>query len=426
MLLTAAQAALEVGNVESARRMVEQALFAEPYTARAWYLLSHIVTRWEDQVACVKNALAADPDDIDARDRLEQLEGMRLTATIGPAKASVPLLEEARRDALAHYFAEAKVEAAGDPLDSPLQCPYCGVVNPIERRKCTACGREIVFAEPKSEQPSAFLKLATILAGTAAILGLLEIGTVALGQWYAGGLNAQLELGIGAALDAPVPRALFGEVTRAGFLDGRTATALFVLGVARIAAIAVAWFGAYNRWRWGYYAGVAVMVIDLAYQAIVGVSGLGGWLTTALIGLASLGTLVLLVGASMDDFAIVKVRFAVQADPRLKSADAYFRKGVRYKDAGMWALAVANFREAVGRAPQRVEYLRWLGYAYMRIARPERALTVLQEAKRLAPDRPELDELISLVQDMLAEEKRRTQEHLIEPLWVDPVVDRDV
>ncbi len=425
LLLTAAQAALEVGNRESARRMVEQVLAEEPYTAEAWYLLSFSVERWEDQVACIQNALAADPGHATAQARQEELEAQRFTATVGRREATVPLLAEVHAEAMRRYFTESRLEPAGDPLDDPRQCPYCGAVNPMANSRCSRCKREIVFAQPKAETPSPSLKTATILAGSAAILGLFEVGTPGLWQWFHSGLHSGLALAAGAALDTNLVKLLFGPIGREGYLDDRTALALVILGIVRIAAIGVAWFGAYHRWRWGYFAGSAVSLADVAYQVTLGATELAGRAPAIFAGVLSFAALVLLIGPSADDFSVVKVRVAVEADRRLKTADAFFRKGKQYKEAGLWALAVANWRMAVGNAPQRAEYLRWLAVGYMQLERYDRALPILQEAQRQVPDNPELDELLSLVQDMLAEEKRKARAKIIEPLWTDSAVDQN-
>lgn len=416
VLLTAAQAALEVGNAESARRMVEQVLIEEPRTAEAWYLLSFLVERWEDQIACLRNALAVDPALAEAQERRDELEAQSLGGAFARA-SSVPLLEETRSAEIARYFAEAKIEAAGDPLDDPLQCPYCGVVNPFKNTSCSRCGREIVFAEPKAERPSPYLKTATILAGTTAILGLFEIVGPVLWRWYhISGMDARLAIAVGASLETTLAQALFGPLGRADLMDAALASALVALGAARMAVIAAAWFGAYNRWRWGYVAGIGVLLADIVFQVVLASASLAGSAVAVVVILLALTALVLLIGGSAVDFAVVKVRVAVAPDLTAKSADAFYRKGLRYRDAGMWAMAVANWRKAVGAAPHRAEFCKALGVGYMKLGRYDRAQPVLEEGRRLAPDDAEFDELVSLVHDMIAEERRRAQENLIAPL----------
>jgi tetratricopeptide (TPR) repeat protein len=414
-LLSAARAALDAGNVESAQRMTQQILAEEPYTTEAWYLLSLIAVRWEDQIACLKNALAADPEFHEAAERLEELRQQELPATLGRRETTVPLLEEARREELSKYIVESTLEPAGDPLDDPLQCPYCGTVNPVENQECARCGRTIVFYEPKAEEPSQYLKVAIILAGAAGILGLFEIGTPALWSWFNSELDSHLAIGVGATLSAPLATALFGDVSREGLLSTSTATLLLGLGIARMVLIGVGWFSAYNRWRWGYYAGSAASMADLALQAVLGVSGLAGRAVTVVAAALSLAGAISLFGAR-SDFAMNKVRIAVDANRRTQSADAFFRLGTRFKKTGMWALAVANWRAAVGRAPQRAEFYKWLGIGYIQLGRYDRALPVLEEGHRLEPKNADFDELMDLVQDIIARKKREERGDVIAPL----------
>jgi Flp pilus assembly protein TadD len=63
----------------------------------------------------------------------------------------------------------------------------------------------------------------------------------------------------------------------------------------------------------------------------------------------------------------------------------------------MWALAVAQWRKAVGLAPKEVVYYKDLGIGYAQIRRYARSLRVLEEARRQAPQDQSIPEIIALV-----------------------------
>jgi hypothetical protein len=63
----------------------------------------------------------------------------------------------------------------------------------------------------------------------------------------------------------------------------------------------------------------------------------------------------------------------------------------------MWAMAVAQWRKAVGLAPQVPGYYKQLGIGYAQIKRFDRSLKALEEAGRQAPDDGQIGEIIALV-----------------------------
>lgn len=419
-LLDAAEGALEVGNRESAERLLRQLLEVEPYTAQAWYLLSLAIDsdQREDQISCLRNALVADPNLQPARERLDSLEGVATMAW--QTRRTVPLLDELRDEELESFALFSKMEEYGkDPLDDPLQCPYCGAVNPVENTVCTECEHKIIFYEPRAEKPGPQLQMAVLLGGIAAMLGIFEVSTAALWLWYGTlGTDSYLQMGLGAALDSSAGHFLFGDLLRPDFLTGVAANLLLIGGLIRITILAVVWYGAYNRWRWGYYGAVVASGADSFFQIILFLLGLSGSLISVAAAILSMGALISLFTARVD-FSLKQARVAVTPDARVKSAAGYYDRGMRFKNRDMWAVAVAHWRKAVGASPRTAEYYRWLGIGYLRLKRYDRAIPVLEEALYLKPGDEQMSKLLRLSREIIAADTQAEREALIRPLWED-------
>jgi tetratricopeptide (TPR) repeat protein len=74
----------------------------------------------------------------------------------------------------------------------------------------------------------------------------------------------------------------------------------------------------------------------------------------------------------------------------------------------MWALAVAQWRKAVGLAPRQAEYYRDLGLGYAQIGRYDRSLRALHEAQRQSSDPAEVGRIIALVEAQAQRGRART------------------
>jgi tetratricopeptide (TPR) repeat protein len=88
----------------------------------------------------------------------------------------------------------------------------------------------------------------------------------------------------------------------------------------------------------------------------------------------------------------------VKPDSAARGAVDFYKRGHHYRQRRMWAMAVAQWRRAVGLAPQVAQYYKQLGIGYAQIHRFERSLRTLKEGQRQAPDDPEITEIIALVQ----------------------------
>ncbi len=80
-----------------------------------------------------------------------------------------------------------------------------------------------------------------------------------------------------------------------------------------------------------------------------------------------------------------------------RSALDFYKLGHQYRQRGMWAMAVAQWRKAVGLAPQTPQFYKHLGIGYAQIKRFDRSLRTLEEGRRQAPDDRDIAEVIALV-----------------------------
>lgn len=76
-LLRQARALIQDGHRARARALLRQVTATDPRNEVAWLWLGHIAEAWEDQVAALDNVLAINPNNVKARERLDQLQQTR-------------------------------------------------------------------------------------------------------------------------------------------------------------------------------------------------------------------------------------------------------------------------------------------------------------------------------------------------------------
>jgi hypothetical protein len=125
-ILLQALMAIDRGERTSARALLAQTLAADPRNDVAWVAMARAVDDAAQQRDCLTRALAANPDNPEARHRLDRLLS--------------PPLEEADGEA-----------AQAEPVPSLvlLSCPTCGnkleMTANVDRFACAACGNEFVI-----------------------------------------------------------------------------------------------------------------------------------------------------------------------------------------------------------------------------------------------------------------------------------------
>ncbi len=399
--------AYDAGALDEALAMVRGLLQEDERLAPAWVLRSYIETNWADQMRCAENALGVAPDLVDARLRVEQLRAERLPMTYGRAHSVIPAVREVREQAAAAYAVSAQLEDDADPLNDPYQCPYCGVVNAPEGRKCSACGRSLMRSLPPDPTPTPALRsLRGALLGNL-IMVIVQLFPALLWTWY-----VQIETGSRLKWALDVVFATDFAVMMAGFftrvLDEQVFALLLAIAFARGVVLGVVWLGLRVRAIWAYYLGMLALLFEAVWGVVAFAQDWTGPGTALLVsGLAGF-SLFLMINAA-PNFTKGAERILVQANPRLKQGLSYWRLGQQFERNGMWALAVAHYRAAAGAAPGQAAFYKALGIGYNRLGRYDRALPALEQALLLDAADPDLPELIRQAQaDRPAPQRQRT------------------
>ncbi|MBN2470155.1 MAG: protein kinase [Anaerolineae bacterium] len=391
-----ALAAFDAGERDEALALVRGLLNEDERLAPAWVLRSYLETNWADQMRCAENALAVAPDLVDARLRVDQVLAERLPVTYGRTRSLIPAVKEVREQAAAAYAESAWVEDESDPLNDPYQCPYCGVVNAPDRRRCSACRQNLMITIPPDPQPTPALRS---LRGT--LTGNLVMVIVQLAPALVWTRYAQVESGTRLKWILDQVFATEFAVMMAGFftrvLDAQAVEMLLVIALARGVALGVVIVGLRMRAIWAYYLGILMMLFEIVWGVFVFAQDWAGPGTALLVsGLAGFSLFLLLNAA--PNFTRGAERILVQANPRLRQGASYWRLGQQFERTGMWALAVAHYRAAAGAAPGQAAFYKALGIGYNKLGRYDRALPVLEQALHLAPADPDLPDLIRRAQ----------------------------
>jgi tetratricopeptide (TPR) repeat protein len=276
--------------------------------------------------------------------------------------------------------------------ENPYQCAYCGRPSAPADTVCPHCGRSLMVARRTGPTASTSLRTAVLLTSILAMVALFEIAPP-LFAWLAaqGGDPGPFR----ALLQAPGATLLLGR-----FLNwsGSIAGGLLLIAVTRCLLLIVGTVGLLRRVAWTYYLVIGVLALDALwnlYRLATGYTGPVGAAGSLALDLAGLTMLF----ASDRDFAVVRRRLLVQADGGLRDGPAYYQRGQDYGRRGMWALAAAHWRLAIGAQPREVQYYKDLGRAYAQLGRYDHSLSVLEEAGRLRPQDTEVGELLKEVRN---------------------------
>ncbi|MBI3361971.1 MAG: hypothetical protein HY023_12780, partial [Chloroflexi bacterium] len=418
--------AVKRGDKELGAELLIRATEADPRSEQAWVWLSLAVDAPEDKLVALENVLAINPNNVPARDQARWWRQKIAGESPGAASAHAdesphlrPVVEtQDHADAITSltvrespapqigvpsaYAPAARAEETDDGIDDPYQCAYCGrSTDPVDRR-CPHCGRNLMMTRPASARASGVLKTATFFVGMLFATGLFEILPPLIARFVSRGADV---VPYQVILRYPGAELMLGN-----FLNwsGSIATGLLVLAVARAAIMLILTVGLFARSSSLYYVTIVVLILDVMwnfYRAAAGYAGSASAVGDVLMALAALP----MVFAADRDFHVVRARLTVLPDTHLRGATAFYKAGHAYRKLGMWAMAVAQWRQAVGAQPREVLYYKDLGVGYAQIDRFDRSLRVLEEAARQAPGDPEIPEIVALVrarQDK-AEEKRK-------------------
>jgi hypothetical protein len=283
-----------------------------------------------------------------------------------------------------------------DGLDDPWQCPACGRPTQAADRKCLACGQAL-FVRVRRSQDSAFLQFGRLVLGIHVGLALVQVG---LPLMELDAVRRGMEGGVGLLSQVPGANLVLGNLLSQPV--GTTTWLALVMG-ARLVSLAAVLFGLFQRWTISFYGALVILAADVLLNVVLLVGGWAGALLAVLnLGLALAG--LYLVGASYQEFTVTWERLVTRPDLQARSAAAFHRLGHEYSRAGLWALAVAQWRKAVGLAPKEAAYYKHLGIGYARLRRYARSLRALEEAARRAPQDRDLAEIMALVREQAGRE----------------------
>jgi len=244
------------------------------------------------------------------------------------------------------------------------------------------------------------------LAEAYALRGLAQVGR-AYGPVRLWGSAAFIagSLGAGWIIDSIAPgnlrvlqalpgvKAFLGDFTTLG---APVAWLLLKIYAARAVLLLVVLLSLRNRLSLGYYAALLAVFGDALLSLYLLITGYGGWAGSLLNLVIALAIFIRLFGLN-SEFAVNHLRIMVKPDPGARSPLDFYQRGQQYRKRGMWAMAVAQWRKAVGLAPQVPGYYKQLGIGYAQIKQFDRSLRALEEANRQAPDDSQIDEIITVV-----------------------------
>jgi hypothetical protein len=289
--------------------------------------------------------------------------------------------------------AEPEAQSSSPPedgIDDPYQCAFCGRPTDPGDKRCPHCRRSLMFARPATVATGSPLRTAVFLITILLIVGLLEIGPPLFARLISRGADPGP---FRVVLKTPGADLLLGR-----FLDwsGPVAAMLLTVAAARAVILLACLIGLSLRSAVGFYLTMGALVLDLLWSIYRYAGGYIGPAGAAADAVLALVTLAMLFAADRD-FEVVRQRLVVRPDGGVRGGLAYHKRGHLYRRQGMWALAVAHWRLAVGASPREVQYYKDLGVGYAHIGRYERSLRALEEAARQAPEDGEVAEIIALV-----------------------------
>ena len=386
-------AAVRAGRRERGLALLRQVLEQAADSEEAWWWLSQATDDLAERQQALQQVVALNPQHPEARARLIDVRLQRLPEAAPAPRAPEP---DAWSSQLPHVPLEAE-----DGIDNPFQCPYCGVPTGSHDHRCGAC-RGSLYRRVTRTDNSEPLRRLQLWLGIGLALGVLELATPLMAQVSRQGGAAPANLAALLAFAGVEP--FLGNFLR---MTPATIDWLLKALLVRTAVFVVLILGLRARWRLAYYGTMLGVLADVLFSLYLLTSGYLGWAGVLLNLAVSFGAGLLLFAVSYD-FAVNHERVLVRPDSAAHSAADYYRRGHAYRQRGMWALAVAQWRKAVGLAPRQAEYYRDLGLGYAQIGRYDRSLRALHEAQRQSSDPAEVGRIIALVEAQAQRGRART------------------
>jgi hypothetical protein len=381
--LQAGIAAIKRRDLASGRAWLLEVVEQDDHQELAWLWLSVAVAGLADKEIALENVLTINPDNATARKRLNRLKNA--------AALAKPLPGLTADDDLAGAPADTD-----DSLDDPYQCPYCGHLTKVDDTLCPRCRQSLYVVVPK-EAMSEFLKTALLVLGALAALGLMEVATPFLA------LTAAQAADPGPfrfLLTVPGADLLLGNFLRPAYTVGLAQTLMIIL-VMRSGLLFGCLLGLRLRWAPIYYAALALFGVDLLWNVGLLVTGYLS-VMACLLNVGLLAAILFLLVGSHREFAVGRERLWTRPERKAHSAKDFYWRGLAHSREGRWALAVAQWRKAVGLAPRETQYAKDLGIGLAQIRRFDRSVRVLEEVQRQAPHDLQIAKVLALVREQMA------------------------
>ena len=391
-LLQAGIAAVQRRDYARGRDLLLQAVEQDDQLEQAWMWLSVAVEDPHDQIVALENVLTINPGNVQAQKRLVKLKEQRGES----APVASAAVAGAADDPWKKYLPEAPLEV-NDNIDDPLQCVYCGRMTRENDHHCPHCGKSL-YRRVRRSDGSDFLKLAILLMGVHVAIGLV----LSVGPAFRIGAGQEDPFGLKLLLSAFGVEPLLGNFLQ---LAPVVAWNLIYTYGARLGVFVLILLGLTQRWTLAYYGAILSLIADLGLNIFLlttGYLGAVGCVINLLFDLGIMGVLF----TCYPEFAINDERLLTKPDTMAGGAPDFYKRGHFYSKRGMWSLAVAQWRKAVGLSPKEVLYYKDLGIGYARLQRYQRSLRVLEEAQRQAPSDRTIAALIRLIGDQAVKEAR--------------------
>lgn len=399
-------AAAKVGQRIRARDLLTRAVKLDEQNVSAWMWLSGVVDGLEDREVCLENVLALEPGHQAARRGLEwvraEIEKRLPTVQEEPASSPPPLYVESESQPepsvpLGPTGVSSQPELPPqDPWASPLNpflCPYCASFTQEQDRQCHTCGNSLWISVRRREEPSWWLWVVLVFQMISALFYIVS-PLVALTLIAFRLLNSfdpfpfvPLYLGLSGRLSPEVSGAALSMLPR-----------LYLLPFALLAFYSLAMLlGTYLRWKPIFYVLLAGLAVRLAFSvAGIALGGYYGMICGGAGVLFNLGTFFIILQLE-DDFFWDSQRIYFGLGRRVRGGVSLIAQGRAYAKQRMWALAALYLRAGIGKVPDQVGGYTSLAMAYMHLKRFDLAEQTLHEARRVAPDHPDVAKLIELL-----------------------------
>ncbi|MFP4394490.1 MAG: hypothetical protein ACLFTI_04420 [Anaerolineales bacterium] len=178
--LDAGIAAAERGDPAHARELLMQVVARDEENAPAWWWLSQVVPTQEDQIICLENVLALDPDHAPAQLLLSELRPAAPPPVVFEDVDAERALEwdayidgNAARTRYEDSVPIVLPERVPEMLTEPLNCPYCAAPTEYRQRRCPACERSLWTRTRELFDPTRRYALLLGQEGVYALLALL-------------------------------------------------------------------------------------------------------------------------------------------------------------------------------------------------------------------------------------------------------------